>query len=176
VSRFALQGRGRRRFARAFTVLELVVVIVVVGAVGLFGIDRLYYYQELSEKAAMDATLASFKMGLQIRSAEIAISNRASGAGALDRENPVRWLDAPPPNYGGEYRAPAAAGLWYFAPAEAELVYVPNNVRYLQLSKAGATELRFKVQLKYDVIDTSSGTARMPVGISIVAVTDYKWF
>ncbi len=55
-------------------------------------------------------------------------------------------------------------------------MYVPNNVRYLQLSKAGATELRFKVQLKYDVIDTSSGTARMPVGISIVAVTDYKWF
>jgi general secretion pathway protein G len=161
--------------ARGFTMIELILVVVLVSVVAVVGIDRLLYYQERAEKAAMDATLASFKMGLQIHSAELAIANQLSDVATLERENPVRWLDAPPPNYGGEYRSPGEPGNWYFAPKQAELVYVAKNNSYLRLP-GETNELRFKVRLRYDDIQIADGKNRVPVGISIVAVTPYNWF
>ena len=167
---------GLRDALRGFTVLELVLVIIMVGIAGLVAANRFLYYQELAEKATMDATLASFKMGLQIRSAELAISNNQSQSGGLERENPVRWLAEPPANYAGEYPAHPQAGHWYFDPKEASLVYLPNNNRYLKFLTEGNGELRFRVRLKYDTVQTAAVSARMPAGISIVAATEYSWF
>jgi len=161
---------------RGFTLIELILVICLVSVFAVVGVDRLFFYQERAEQAAMEATLASFKMGLQIRSAELSIANQRNNVGALERENPVRWLDAPPANYAGEYRTPTEPGKWYFAPDAAELVYVPNNTRYLRLPDGAAIELRFKVRLKYDDIDSAAGKSRVPAGIRIVAQTEYKWF
>lgn len=167
---------GLRKTLRGFTVLELILVIIVAGIAGLVAFDRFLYYQELAEKATVEATLASFKMGLQIRSAELAISNNQSQSGGLERENPVRWLAEPPANYAGEYPTRPAAGQWYFDPKDATLVYVPSSSRYLTFSTSGNGELRFRVRLKYDVVQTAAGSARMPAGISIVATNEYKWF
>ena len=155
----ALSVRGACPAPRGFTVLELVLVFIVVGVAGTIAANRFFYYQELAEKATMDATLASFKMGLQIRSAELAISNNQSQAGGLEKENPVRWLAEPPANYAGEYPAHPQPGHWYFDAKDAALVYVPNSTRYLQLSTAGNSELRFRVKLKYDVVQTPAGGA-----------------
>ena len=55
-------------------------------------------------------------------------------------------------------------------------MYVPNSTRYLQLSTAGNSELRFRIKLKYDMVQTVAGSARMPAGISIVASPEYRWF
>jgi general secretion pathway protein G len=176
VTTVILNARGVRNGPRGFTVLELVLVFIVVGIAGIIAANRFLYYQELAEKATMDATLASFKMGLQIRSAELAISNNQSQAGGLERENPVRWLAEPPAHYAGEYPAHPQAGHWYFDAKDAALVYVPNNTRYLQLSATANSELRFRVKLKYDVVQTPAGGARMPAGISIVATPEYRWF
>jgi len=173
---FRRTTRAARRGSRGFTVLEMVVVLIVVGLAGIIAANRFLYYQELAEKAAMDATLASFKMGLQIRSAELAISNNQSQSGGLARENPVRWLAEPPANYAGEYPERPQSGQWYFDPKDAALVYIPNNSRYLQLSNGGNKELRFRVRINYDVVPTPAGGVRMPAGISIVASPEYRWF
>lgn len=165
-----------RRARGGFTLIELIVVIVLVSVVALLGAERLFYYQERAEKAAMDANLASFKMGLQIRSAELTISNQPGSIAALERENPVRWLDTPPSNYAGEYRSPPEPGHWYFVPDKAELVYVPNNAAHLKLSGGTAGELRFKIRFRYDDIDTADGKRRILAGVGVVPVTAYEWF
>lgn len=169
-------ARAVRAAARGFTILELVLVLIVVGVAGVVAVDRFLYYQELAEKAAMDATLASFKMGLQIRSAELAISNGQSAAGGLENENPVRWLAEAPANFAGEYPARPQPGQWYFVARDATLVYVPSSSRYLTLPKGTNGELRFKIKLNRDVAPASAGGSRMPEGVSIVATSEYQWF
>lgn len=159
-----------------FTLIELILVVALVSGLALVGIERLLYYQELAEKATMEANLAAFRMGLQIRSAELTIANRQTAMAALERENPVRWLDAPPPGYAGEYRAPVEAGRWYFDPATAELVYVPASTLHLTTPGEGRPELRFRIRVRYDDIDAADGRHRVVSGISVLPVGEYRWF
>ena len=159
-----------------FTLIELILVICIVSVLAVAAAERFLYYQERAEKAAMDATLAAFKMGLQIRLAELIITNRQMAAGDLERDNPLRWLDEPPANYDGEYRASPKPGNWYFAADARQLVYVPNSSSNLQLGQADLRELRFRVRLRYDDIDTGSGKVKTLSGIGIVPVQPYRWF
>jgi prepilin-type N-terminal cleavage/methylation domain-containing protein len=171
-----LQSRSRNR-PNGFTLIELVVVIVVISVLGVVATDRFLYYHELAEKAAMDAMLSSIKMGLQIRMAVLTASNRRDIATALERENPLRWLESLPANYEGEYRAPLERGTWYFASDARELVYVPSHTTYLHWQKPGGKrELRFAARLRYDDPETTTANARVPTGVSIRPVNAYRWF
>lgn len=157
--------------------IELILVIGLVGVLAATAVDRLFYYQERAEKAAMDATLASIKMGLQIRLAELTVTNKQNVAADLERQNPVRWLSEPPANYAGENRAPGERGTWYFATEARELVYMPNNTSYLTWGQPERVrELRFQVKLRYDEIETPSGKSKVPAGIAINPVKPYRWF
>src|SRR5471030_546096 len=94
---FATRANGlQSRYAAGFTMIELILVIVLVSVLAVTAIDRLFYYQERAEKAAVEATLAALKMGLRIRLAELTVTNKQNLAAELERENPVRWLDEPP--------------------------------------------------------------------------------
>ncbi len=165
------------RLAAGFTLIELIVVIALVSVLAVTALDRLFYYQERAEKAVMDATLAAVKMGLRIRLAELTVTNKQNVAAELERENPMRWLDEPPANYAGEYRAPGARGTWYFATQARQLVYVPNNTSYLRWEQPeGERELRFQVKLRYDEMETAGGKSKSPAGIAIIASRPYRWF
>ena len=85
-----------------FSQLELVVVICVAGVIAIVAAERFLYLEERAEKAALEGVLAGLKMGLQIRMAEMLMTNQQAGIGALEKENPVRWLQQPPGNYAGE--------------------------------------------------------------------------
>lgn len=157
-----------------FTLIELIVVIGLVSILGVVAAGRLLYYQELAEKAAMESVLAGTKMGLQIRMAEMIITNRQSQVIELERENPMRWLQDPPANYAGEYAPPVKPGNWYYAAGERELVYVPNSSSYLDTGQAGGKELRYRVAIRYQS-DTETGS-KSAVGVTLVPVREFKWF
>ena len=161
---------------RGFTLIELVLVIIVVSVVAVAGIERLIYYQERVEKAAMDATLAAIKMGLQIRLAELIVTNRQNLAAQLERENPLHWLDEPPVNSDGDSRTLDLHGNWYFAADVHQLVYMPKNSGFLDMGPQSDGKLRFQVRLQYDVIEGGGMQSKVPVGIRIVAVRPYRWF
>jgi general secretion pathway protein G len=155
----------------------LILVIVVISLLGAIATDRFLYYQELAEKAAMEATLSAVKMGLHIRMAVLTASNRRDMATALEHENPLRWLNELPANYEGEYRAPVDRGTWYFASDARELVYVPNHTNHLNWQQTGGKrELRFAARLRYDDTETATANSRVPAGISILPVNAYRWF
>lgn len=49
--------------ARGFTLFELVVAIMIAVALGTVFLERLRFYQEVAEKASMEATLRQIKTG-----------------------------------------------------------------------------------------------------------------
>ena len=170
-----LETRNPKPLSTGFTLFELIVVICVAGVLAAAAIERLLYYQELAEKAAMESVLAGTKMGLQIRMAELIITGNQARMAELEQENPMRWLDEPPASFAGDYRVPARGGSWYFARDARQLVYVPNSSRHLQFG-GDAAELRFQVKLRYAEMDGGSGRMKTLSGVALEPVVPYRWF
>ncbi|MBI3044748.1 MAG: prepilin-type N-terminal cleavage/methylation domain-containing protein [Betaproteobacteria bacterium] len=161
---------------RGFTLLELALAIALIGVLATVLLQRLGYYQELAEKAAMDATVRLIKTGLQIRLAELIITNRQAEAPALEREDPVQWLERKPPNYGGIYHDYAQSGTWYYDERERQLVYVVNSGGRLEFgAKTDLKEIRFQARLLKDRLQLAGGPVESVTGITFSAVTPYRW-
>lgn len=161
---------------RGFTLLELVIVIAIYSVLIGVLLDRLNYYQELAEKAAMESTLRTIKTGLQIRLAELIVTNRQAEAASLEAEDPVRWLDDKPPNYGGSYRKPPKPGAWYFDAPERQLVYVVNVGNRLELGAGQEPkELRFQARLVKDRVQAAGGPVEGVSGVTLAPVRPYRW-
>lgn len=164
------------RAHRGFTLLELMVVTVIFGVVLTAFLERLRFYQEMAEQAAMQATLSIIKTGLQIRLAELISTNRQAEAGELEAENPTHWLSKRPTNYAGEYREPPEPGSWYFDADRHQLVYVVNNGNVLQAGPAIQTkQLRFKVKLIMDRIEATGGAVYGVAGVALIPAYPYRW-
>jgi prepilin-type N-terminal cleavage/methylation domain-containing protein len=163
-----LQGRG------GFTLIELTVVIVVISLLFLAAAERFLYWEERAEKAAMESVLAAVKMGLQIRAAELMMSNRPSAVAALQIENPMRWLDQPPSNYAGDMDVAAKPAYWYYDAKDHELVYSPKSNSYLETGQSASKELRFRVTVLREANAADGGG--MLVRVSVLPVREYKWF
>ena len=149
-------------------------IISVLAAVLL---NRLAYYQEMAEKAAMESTVRVIKTGLQIRLAELIIGNRQGEAATLEAEDPMLWLDRRPANYGGAYREPPRLGRWYFDAAARQLVYVVNTGNRLDLATAAdAKQIRFRAQLLKDRLNVGGAAVESVTGVTLTAVTPYRWY
>lgn len=170
-----LMSQGARRRLHGFTLIELIVAIIVISTLVTVAIDRLLYYKERHEKAAMEYTLAAVKTGLQLRMAELIVTNRQGSLNELERNNPMRWLEeAAPSNYLGDYRATPATGNWYFDPGPRQLVYVPSSSSYLDTGQSGTKELRFRVAIRYETNAVTGGKA--PVAVAVAPVREFRWF
>ena len=120
-------GSGLFEFFIAAGVISLIAVLL---------LDRLLTYQEYAERAAMELTVVNMRSGLRLHVAELMTQDRLHEVGKLVNENPVRWLETPPPNYLGELAHPAPKTLpqenWYFDTTTRELVYLPHENRFLK--------------------------------------------
>ena len=162
---------------RGFTLFELVVVIMVLAAAATVLLARLAYYQEALERAAMESTLSGIKTGLQVRLAELIITNREGEARELEIQDPIRWLDeGRPPNYGGSYREPAQPATWYFDAGRRELVYVVSTGDRLEIDgQARVKELRFRPRLVRAPVHLPGGAVERTSGVTLAAVRPYRW-
>jgi general secretion pathway protein G len=165
-----------RSRGRGFTLLELVVAIAVIGVLAAVLLARLAYYQEMAEKAAMEATLATIKTGLQLQLAELILTNRQAEASRLETEDPVRWLEQKPANYAGAYREPPEPGTWYYDAPRRELVYTVNTGSRLALADgAPGKELRFRARLIRDRARFGGEEVEGVSGVVLVPVRPYRW-
>ena len=155
---------------------ELLVCIILISVLAVVLLNRLDYYKEMLEKAAMESTLRNIKTGLQVHLAELIVANRQSEATRLETEDPVQWLDVKPPNYGGRYELPADPGTWYFDAGERQLVYVVNSGSRLDLAtEGGVKEIRFRARLLKDRLKLSGIVVESVTGVTLVPVQTYRW-
>jgi prepilin-type N-terminal cleavage/methylation domain-containing protein len=172
------ESRCRRaaRGAAGFTLVELAVAIAVIAVAAALLLNRLAYHQEMAEKAAMESVARAVKTGLQLRLADLIATHRQGQAVALEAENPMRWLDAPPDNYGGVYDAGAERGKWYFDAGRRHLVYVVNVGNRLEIGTGAAVkEIRFQARLLKDRVTFAGGTVESVTTVTLSPVTPYSW-
>lgn len=170
------RATGSPRAAQGFTLFELVVCILVISALATVLLDRLAYYQEAAEKAAMESTARVVKTGLQIQLAHLIIANRQSQAAVLEQADPFQWLEQKPGNYGGIFREPLQPGNWYFDAREKQLVYVVATGSRLELDgRPDGKQLRFRARLLKDRIRIAGGEIESVTGITLLPVVTYRW-
>jgi type II secretory pathway pseudopilin PulG len=164
----------RRRKCAGFSQIELAVVIIVFSVLTGSLLERLHHYEALAEKAAFESTLRLVKTGLQIRLAELIITNREGEARTLEQEDPTTWLSEKPATFAGDYREPPERGTWYFDSGSRQLIYVVNNGQSLVAREsAGMQQLRF--QTKLIVAPFGPQSVAKVVGVTLVPVYPYTW-
>jgi prepilin-type N-terminal cleavage/methylation domain-containing protein len=143
-------GRGSRlRVAvDGFTLLELAVVVCLVGIFAAVALDRFLRYQEIAEKAAMEATIGALRSAEAMQASARILRHGVMSVASLAEENPIDWLAAHPAGYRGALYDPgeadAAAGSWYFDLRNKELVYVPERSRFFTPGPDGRRQIRFR--------------------------------
>lgn len=173
-----LPARGCRR--GGFSLLELVTVIVVVGVLMALFLDRVLYYQEYSEKTAMELTVMNVRSALRLKTAELVLDGRTGEIAELAGQNPVKWLERAPPNYVGERDDPPAGeiapGNWYFDRARHELVYRLDRAGHFAEEGDGA-RVRYRVEGVTEPAGTGGGAGSGRVEWARLAlVRPYHWF
>jgi prepilin-type N-terminal cleavage/methylation domain-containing protein len=158
-----------------FTLVELAVAIAVIAVAAALLLNRLAYHQEMAEKAAMESVVRAVKTGLQLRLADLIATHRQAQAAVLEVEDPMRWLDARPDNYGGAYGAGAERGMWYFDAGRRHLVYVVNAGDRLEIDTATGKEIRFQARLLKDRVTFAGGAVESVTTVTLSPVTPYRW-
>lgn len=162
---------------RGFTLVELAVAFTLIGVLATVLLGRLGYYQEMAEKAKMESELRTIKTGLQIRLAELIVTNRQAEAATLESEDPIRWLDDKPANYGGAYPEQPRPGTWYFDGQQRQVVYIVSTGSRLEFDTNGPAmkEVRFRVRLLRGRIQVPGGPVETVTGVAFSPVRPYQW-
>jgi len=168
-----------------FTLLELIVVIALVGSLAAVALERLQFYQELAEKAAMEYTVASLRSGLRMQVAEFMVEGRMRQLPTVAGSNPMLLMEAPLPNYredapqspdaanAGNARKARWDGYWFFDTARKELVYQVKRGAHFIAGSDGQKQVRYRVVVYANQV--GPGNAVIPSGSRLELVQPYHW-
>ena len=148
--------------AQGFISFEWIGTVLIIGILATVLLHYLLRYQDIARATVMEATIANMRSGLRLRVAELMMANRNAEIGELVHENPIDWLETPPPNYLGAMkqidpeRIPPDS--WYFDANQHELVYL------LPESTLASTAQGERRHLHIRVIGTSSQRGNLGTG------------
>ncbi|MDD5180682.1 MAG: prepilin-type N-terminal cleavage/methylation domain-containing protein [Gallionellaceae bacterium] len=166
---------------RGFSLIELIVVVTVVVILATALLDRVWFYQEQAEKAAMVAVAGAIQTALTMQHGRLLIRGTEAEITALATGNPMSWLAKRPRNYSGEFYGPTprsvAPGNWMFDLKSRELIYVPERTEHFVPGKDGKKWIRYRVNIMYDsVLEASGKNSRELVGTLFEPTEPYRWF
>src|SRR6266702_937290 len=78
-----------RRKPAGLTLVELIVVVCIIALCAVLLLERLRFYQEAAEKAAMEYTVGAVKSALQLRAAAMLLKGQGRNIDSLVNVNPV---------------------------------------------------------------------------------------
>ncbi|MBI5658353.1 MAG: prepilin-type N-terminal cleavage/methylation domain-containing protein [Nitrosomonadales bacterium] len=166
---------------RGFTLIELVIVIVIVAILAGTLLNRVWFYQEQAEKAAMVEVAGAIQTALVLKYGRLMARGTEAEATALATDNPMNWLAKQPANYSGEYYDPTprsvAPGNWMFDLKTRELVYVVGRAEYFVADKGGQRWIRYRVNLLHEPArETTGRNSGGLAGVLFEPVEPYRWF
>ena len=167
--------------ANGFTLIELIVVITIVSTLAAALLDRVWFYQEQAEKAAMVGVAGAIQSALTMQHGRLLTHGMGFEVTALAADNPMKWLSKQPLNYSGEFYNPTprsvAPGNWMFDLKSRELIYVLDRTDHFVPGKDGKKWIRYRVNLKYEPVPGASGKASKElVGTLFEPTEPYRWF
>lgn len=137
-----------------FSLLELIIVVSIIGVLMVAFTDRVWYYQEMAEKTAMQENLDAIQTALTMQYGKQYVHSNPDGINRLFTENPIKWLQKPPRNYAGEFFDPkpnsVPPGSWMFDLKSHELIYVVDRADHFVPGKDGGKWVHFHVTLQYE--------------------------
>ncbi|RJG01259.1 hypothetical protein [Noviherbaspirillum sedimenti] len=167
---------------RGFSRLELATAIALIGIASAILLNKVFYYQEMTEKAVMEYTVISLKSSLRMRMASMMIEGRVQDFGLLAQDNPMHWLEKMPPNYQGELPALAPdrtrPGNWYFDTVSRTLVYQVRHGDHFREDASGQKRIRLQVRLVQNAAETQQSKDAKPLlaNVVLVLLEPYRWF
>lgn len=173
---------GAGRCMRGFSLLELVIVIAIISLLMSVFLERVWYYQEMAEKTAMEEDAGAIQNALSMQYGKHYLRGNQDEISRLATENPVKWLQRLPKNYAGEFYDPTpnsvSPGSWVFDLRKHELIYVPNSTEHFEPGADGKKWIRFHVRIQYEQIVRGGikENAKELAGSVFEPAEPVKWF
>jgi general secretion pathway protein G len=168
--------------AKGFSLIELIIVIAVISLLMSVFLERVWYYQELAEKTAMEQDAGAIQEALSMQYGKNFVRGNQEGIKQLSTENPMKWLQQLPKNYAGEFYDPSpnsvVPGSWLFDLSKRELIYVLNSSEHFVPGKDGRKWIRFRVKVQYEQVTRNDvkEAAKELVGAVIEPTEKPSWF
>lgn len=170
------------RAERAFSLLELLIVIIIISVLLVVAIDRLLRLRFEAERVTVQSVIAAMKSGLYIEFAAAAAGGKSARIDAAHGSNPVLRLAEKPDGYAGEFFGADPAlfepGTWYFDSRDRAVVYVVRFPEQFVTPLGGPPRLRLAVEPDYDDVDRNGrfDPGRDPVrGLKLVPLEHFYW-
>lgn len=166
---------------KGFTLLEMVVVIVLIGFLGLIILDRVWKFRVYAEEAAVTATIGNIRSALGLEVATLAVRGKIKNIANLTNTNPMKLLAQTPNNYLGEITNISQVedkGIWYFNNNDHTLNYVVNYTESFISNVQGVKRTRHQLKVIYtdnnknNRFDKNSDSIN---GLDLVALESYRW-
>ena len=158
--------------------LELIVVIVLIGVLMLYAIDRVLRLQVDAERISVQYFIGTLNSAIQLHVAEIVVNHGVEALKTLKGDNPITYLDQPPLNYAGESSDVLANQLlpsnWYYDPSTNILFYTVKNIDHFTTDLTGTPRIRLKISLLYADNRLAAGDRRVR-GVVLKSLDDYHW-
>lgn len=164
--------------SKGFTLIELVIVIAIIGVLASQFFQRVWFYQEMAEKAAMQQVVSALQTALVLEYGHRLASNNGAALAGITRENPLEWLAVKPTNYAGTLHVVRARdiepGNWVFEQSTFELIYFPYHREHFIPASAGNDSIRFKARALYETNRYGSKRTEF-AGLIFAPVKPYQW-
>jgi prepilin-type N-terminal cleavage/methylation domain-containing protein len=170
------------RGERAFSLLELLIVIVIISVLVVVAIDRLLALRHEAERATVQSVIGALRSALYIEFAAAAARGQMQRMDVARGSNPMERLAEKPDSYAGEYFGADPGlfepGTWYFDTRDRALVYLVRFPQEFITSLSGSPRLRLAVEPDYDDVDANNrfDPGRDPVrGLKLVPLEPFYW-
>ena len=169
------------RDKKGFTLLEMIVVIVLIGFLGLIILDRVWKFRVYAEEAAVTSIVGNIRSAIGLEVARLAVKGKARNIAYLKNTNPMKLLAQKPNNYLGEVTDISQLddkGVWYFNDHEHTLNYVVNYTESFISNVKGLKRTRHRLKIVYTDNNNNNRFDKnidSINGLDLVALEPYRW-
>ena len=166
---------------QGFTLLEMVVVIVLIGWLGLIILDRAWKYQIFAEEVVVTSTVGNIRSALGLEVARLAVRGQARNIPSLKNTNPMNLLAQRPNNYIGEYKNSISlkqTGVWYFDTTDKTLNYIVNYTESFKSKVKGIKRTRHQLKMVYTDNNSNNSFDKnidSINGLDLVELESFRW-
>ncbi len=169
---------ARANCQHGFSMFELVVVVIMVGLLMTFAIDRILRLQVDAERVSVQYLIGTLDSAVYLQAAETVVKQGINALSKFENTNPVDYLEKPPFNYAGEASIDDASDLkasnWYYDTEQNILFYKVKNVQYFKTEFSSTPLIRLKLSLVY--ADTGVLVRDTSVrGVLLKSLDEYQW-